>query len=133
MDWPYRYWGQRHRVLFHNSLDAMIIAQVQYPGDPNAVLAALVHIELDEMCSNDPYFKRMLKLYADAEKRQKRKTRTGIKGKKKGKTRLGGTRKRRRKVKTSSIKMQVQLSPELERSLKNLEKMAEIRRIICGY
>jgi hypothetical protein len=55
MDWPYGFLGRRHRVLFHDPLTASAIARSCYPGDENAVLAALVHIEIDDLCSANPF------------------------------------------------------------------------------
>jgi hypothetical protein len=43
-----------HRVWFHDPLSAVVIGQECYPDDPNAVYAALAHIQFDELCSGDP-------------------------------------------------------------------------------
>ena len=58
MDKPFKQLGRRHRVLFHDSLSAIRIAEQLYPGDPVAVRAALFHIHLDEICTRDPDFRK---------------------------------------------------------------------------
>ena len=62
MDEPYVFLGNKHRILFHDAFSACAIAQQCYPNDANAVNAALNHITLDEMCSNDRVFADNLKL-----------------------------------------------------------------------
>lgn len=106
MDWPYGFFGRRHRVLFHDPLTAIAIARSCYPGDENAVLAALAHIEIDNLCSANPFFKRQLKLFAKAAK------------------------KKRKRTKKSTRKKQQLFPPEWERFLKDLEKMVKIRRMM---
>jgi hypothetical protein len=110
MDWPYKYLGQRHRVLFHDSFNAVAIAQKYYPGDPDAAIAAILHIQIDEMCSADPSFKLMLEFLADDDRRRRRRTKTTKTGAKKQK--------------------QLSSSDEWERFLKFVKKMAEFRRIV---
>jgi hypothetical protein len=61
-------------VLFHDFPTAYLVAQECYPGDPNAVLAAYEHILLDEVCSADPEYKKLLeKLAILSRKKKKRK------------------------------------------------------------
>lgn len=77
MDRPYKYLGKHHRVLFHDPLLAYAIARKQYPNDSNAVAAAQCHILLDNMCSRNPKFKKMLTLLAKrSRKRKKRRQET---------------------------------------------------------
>jgi hypothetical protein len=60
MDEPYYYLGRSHRILFHDSESAYVIADESYPGDPNAVMAAYNHLYYDEACSRDRAYKKML-------------------------------------------------------------------------
>jgi len=60
MDEPFKYFGRGHRVLFHDPVTACAIAENYYPGDPNAVLSALFHIQCDELCSADPEYRKFL-------------------------------------------------------------------------
>jgi hypothetical protein len=62
-------------VLFHDFPTAYLVAQECYPGDPNAVLAACEHIFLDEQCSADPEYKKLLEKLAilSRKKRARRK------------------------------------------------------------
>lgn len=55
MDSAYQYFRQKHRILFHDPPTACSLAAHAYPGDPNAISAALLHIETDKMCSADPF------------------------------------------------------------------------------
>jgi hypothetical protein len=74
LDEPVKYLGRGHRVLFHDFPTAYLVAQECYPGDPNAVLAAYEHILLDEVCSADPEYKKLLeKLAILSRKKKKRK------------------------------------------------------------
>jgi hypothetical protein len=66
-----------------------MIARKLYPGDPRAEEAALVHVQLDVLCSSDPIFKKQLEFFADlaAEKRRNAgSSRRRSPGKKKRKT-----------------------------------------------
>jgi hypothetical protein len=60
MDSAVVFLGRNHRILFHDSFSAVAIARECYPGDPNAVNAALAHIQLDQLCSRDPNLKMIL-------------------------------------------------------------------------
>ena len=73
MDLPWRWLGRNHRVLFHDFPTAVAIAREYYPNDYNAQRAALLHIHLDTLCTQDPVFKKQLELLADADIRRRRK------------------------------------------------------------
>jgi hypothetical protein len=93
MDKPYIFLGKAHRVLFHDPCSALAIARRWYPHDDNAKLAALFHIQIDNICSENPILKAQLKFLAnkDAKERASSKRRkcnpriakSGEKGKKK--------------------------------------------------
>jgi hypothetical protein len=96
-------------VLFHDPVWAVAIADYTCPGDPNARAAALLHLQLDQLCSSNPAFKKQLEFYAamDAKKRKRAK----------------------RAKKTRKKKEEFLLSPA-EAQLKNdLKKMAETLRL----
>jgi hypothetical protein len=78
IDEPVLYLGKNHRALFHDYPTAWGIAEYCYPGDPNARNAAMLHIELDEMCTRNPEFKLYLEALAtqDAQQRKQTKRRT---------------------------------------------------------
>ena len=71
MDWPYKIFGRKHRQFYHDPISAAIIAEECYPGDPDAVEAALLHILLDKTCSANPEFKKLLKQCAILDKRKR--------------------------------------------------------------
>ena len=75
MDWPYKIFKRDHRRYFHDPMSAMIIAEKCYPGDPNAVEAAYLHILLDQQCSENPEYKRMLEKLALLDRRDRRRRR----------------------------------------------------------
>jgi hypothetical protein len=60
LDAPVLFLGRAHRILFHDSLTATLVARECYPGDPNAIAAANMHIFIDNLCSSDPSFKKYL-------------------------------------------------------------------------
>ena len=70
--------GRSHRILFHDRMWAMAIAQECYPNDPNAIYAANWHILIDQFCTSDPSFKKMLENLEmlDRKKRKKKRKRT---------------------------------------------------------
>ena len=75
MDSAFVFFGRRHRILFHDSVWANMIASAHYPGDNKALLAAEYHIRLDEYCSRNPQFKKNLeKLARTRRKPGKRRT-----------------------------------------------------------
>jgi streptomycin 6-kinase len=75
MDYSWYYLRRDHRCFGHDPISAIAIASESYPGDCNAVQAALFHIELDKLCTADPRFKKMLEILAkrDAAKRRRKK------------------------------------------------------------
>lgn len=72
MDWPWKILGKDHRKYFHDPLSAPVIAEHCYPDDPNAVEAAYVHILLDQLCSENPEYKKSLEKLALLDKRKSR-------------------------------------------------------------
>jgi len=100
MDWPYKIFRKDHRKFFHDPLSAAVIAERCYPGDPNAVEAAYLHILLDQLCSEDPEYRKLLEKLALLDKRNRR-------------------RKKRKTEPTSAIE---------KRFLKDLKKLAELRK-----
>jgi len=76
MDRPFKRLGRRHRLLFHDPVSAIAIAQRLYPGDPKAVRAALLHITIDNICSQNPEARETLEITVrlnSMKKRRKRK------------------------------------------------------------
>ena len=102
MDSAYPYFRGRHRIFWHDFQSAVAIAVDSYPNDQNAICSALLHIQTDNACSANPLLHEQLKIAAKAEAKIRRKR-----------------RKRKKQP----------LSPELERFLKDMEKMSEIRRL----
>ena len=96
MDLPYLVLGSTHRVLFHDPATAAFIAESCYPNDPNAVQAALGHIYLDRLCSNNPNLKVWLELLANKDAQDRAKTRKTRKNRKK-KRRVAGVKYRKRR------------------------------------
>jgi hypothetical protein len=101
MDWPYKFFGKDHREFFHDPLSALIIAERCYPGDPNAVEAAYFHILLDQQCSDDPEYKKLLEKFALLDKRRRR-------------------RKEKKTGPTSAVE---------KRFLKDVKQLAELRKL----
>ena len=79
IDKPVLILGKRHRVLFHDGLSTIAIAQKVYPNDPRAWEAALVHVELDLLCSNNPFFAKQLTYFAEQDAKRRRSSRKGKK------------------------------------------------------
>lgn len=105
MDAPVVYLGKSHRVLFHDYVSAYAIAKDSYPDDPNAVLAAFYHILLDQLCSENPEYKKYLES-------------------------LEILNKAKRKRKTTKTKQRSKIE---DRFLKDLKKLAELRRLLKYY
>jgi hypothetical protein len=84
MDYAWYYLRRGHRCFGHDPISAIAIAAESYPGDYNAVQAALFHIELDKLCTADPQFKKMLEIQVkcNATKRRRKKRVTKAKNKK---------------------------------------------------
>lgn len=122
MDEPYLLLGRKHRVLFHDPVTACAIAQHCYPGDPNAELAALFHINLDEICSANPLLKHNLELLAKIDSRER-------------------TRARRRKKATKVKKRRcrrynperTQFADSVTELMKFIEKIKQIQDLNCEF
>ena len=95
IDEPYLLLRSKHRVLFHDPAAACAIAQYCYPGCDDAVLAALNHINLDLMCSNDPAFKANLEILAEMDARERKKAKKAV---------VRFSRRRRRKTSADPLK-----------------------------
>ena len=72
MDRPYKYLGKSHRILFHDPVLAYMIAGKQYPDDVTAIAAAQCHIALDNLCTRNPGFKRILIGFAKRDRKKKK-------------------------------------------------------------
>jgi hypothetical protein len=107
IDMPVLFLGKKHRVLFHDFFTPVVIAQRLYPGDPMAEEAALVHVQIDSLCSSDPFFKRQLEFFAEQEAKERRSS---------------------RKKKAKSRKRMGPPDP-LDEFMAFLEKLEEIRRL----
>ncbi len=69
IDMPYLFLGRKHRVLFHDGFTSVAIARKVYPDDPIAQEAALVHVQLDALCSSNPLFAKQLEFFAEQQSR----------------------------------------------------------------
>lgn len=72
IDKPYLVFGRRHRIFFHDFPSAVSVARHYFPGNFQAEQAAVLHVHLDNMCSNDPIYKKKLEVLANAFYRAKR-------------------------------------------------------------
>lgn len=109
---PYLFMGRKHRVFFHDGFSSVAIARKLYPGDPLAEEAAIVHVQLDWLCSSDPFFKKQLEFFADLDARKRRKARKSV----------------GRKTKPKTSKKTAYVDP-LKDFGEFLKKLAEIRRL----
>lgn len=64
LDGPSKALGRRHRRLYHDPTSAYFVAVQLYPGDPVAVRSAEYHIIIDNICTRDPEFGRVLEAEA---------------------------------------------------------------------
>ena len=71
LDAPSRWLGPNHRRLYHTYWDANVLARL-VSKDPDAPLAAMCHVLLDEICSNDPAFRSAIELQALYDSRRRR-------------------------------------------------------------
>ncbi len=62
LDYPSLFLGPRHRRLFHDSMDAVMIGYLI--GGLDGAVAAMLHILIDEICSSDEEFDRLLRFLA---------------------------------------------------------------------
>jgi len=74
IDKPYLVFGRRHRIFFHDFPSAVGVARILFPGNYQAEEAAMFHVHLDNMCSQDRFFKRKLEILANSYYRNKRKS-----------------------------------------------------------
>ena len=95
-----------------------MIARKLYPGDPLAEEAALVHVELDWLCSSDPLFKKQLEFFAGLDARQRRKARKGGSG--------------RKKTKSSKKTGDVDPLKDFAKFVKKLEEIRRLSKMIFG-
>ena len=88
---------------------AVAIADYTYPQDPNARSAAILHLQVDALCSSDPVFKKQLEFFAEMDAKK---------------------RKRVKKMKRTSKKNEeFLLSPQEAQLKKDLKNMLEIQRL----
>lgn len=71
LDSPSRRLGPSHRRMFHSHRAAVLVARA-VSNDPDAPLAAILHVDLDRICSEDPYFESTIELKAKLKRRQTR-------------------------------------------------------------
>ena len=64
MDQPTKILGKRHRIFFHDMQSIMAL----FNGNPEQLMSAYIHILLDETCSQNRDFKKMLELIAKQQK-----------------------------------------------------------------
>jgi hypothetical protein len=58
IDYPVRFLGKGHRILFHDPLTA---ATVGYVADGyDGALAGILHLTIDKICSKYPFIKKIL-------------------------------------------------------------------------
>jgi hypothetical protein len=107
IDEPYKYFGRSHRILFHDCASAYLIAEEFYPGDPDAKSSGYSHIYLDEICSENPWYKRHLEKMELLTRKQRKRDQT--------------ERKREERA--------MKKDPVLGRFLDYMKKMEEIRRL----
>ena len=72
VDMPYLFLGQKHRIFFHDGASTIAIARQLYPNDPQAEQAAIVHCQLDTLCTDNPLFKKQLDFLAKRDARKRR-------------------------------------------------------------
>lgn len=109
IDKPYVILKQRHRVMFHDPFSCLTLARHLYPYDPTAEEAALLHVELDNMCSRDPFVHKQLILLARQDSRN---------------------RKRSRKLKNKTGKIGQQDPPELRDFIESCKKMLKLKNFM---
>ena len=64
--------GRAHRIFFHDDVWARDIAIRLYPGDPDAIKAAWLHLWIDDVCTMDPEYRKLLELKAKEAKKQRK-------------------------------------------------------------
>jgi hypothetical protein len=61
-------------MFFHDFPSAVGVARINFPGNFQAEEAAMFHVHLDNLCSQDRFFKGRLEILADSYYRNKRKS-----------------------------------------------------------
>jgi hypothetical protein len=72
IDSAYIVLGRQHRRYYHDNFSAIGFARYFYPGDERALQAAKFHLQLDEMCSADPAFRKWLESWARKQVKKRR-------------------------------------------------------------
>jgi hypothetical protein len=106
MDRPVFVYGRGHRILYHDYFTATAIARREYPFDPDAEKAAVLHIEYDRICSADPVYRSYLEYMAKKAAKERRTIKRTIKQMKnktkkptkKRKTKKGQAERKRKKM-----------------------------------
>ena len=107
IDAAYSFLGRGHRRLYHDNYAVATFARNFYPGDTEALYAAKFHLQLDEMCSENPAFRKSLERWA----RKRVKKRKTIK-------------------KTKSEEPMPAVIEQLRRDIEKLARVAELKRLI---
>jgi len=102
IDSAYPILGRAHRKFYHDYSSAVGFARSLYPGDERAVQAAVFHIQLDSVCSENQTFKKFIEAWA---------------------------RKRVKKRKSEKMRDREQMPEGVEQLLKNIKGMAEVARL----
>ena len=109
IDEPVFFLGKRHRELFHDPVSAVAIADQCYPGDPNARSAAILHLQLDDCCTENPAFRKQLEFLAEWDSKKRKRA--------------------KKKNRSSKKKEEPPLPPALAQLENDLKKMAEIQKL----
>ena len=79
IDKPYLIFGRKHRQFFHSYGDTVEVAKIVCPGDPVAQEAAILHVYVDNLCSDDPRLHERLKRLANEDSQnRKRAKKSGL-------------------------------------------------------
>ena len=76
MDKMVSYYGYNHRIFFHDEVWARDIALREYPGDLYAILSAWLHILTDNLCTEDPQFRKLLEVRVELAKEERKQAKT---------------------------------------------------------
>lgn len=63
IDEPFKYLGRKHRILYHNPLEAGIIGLTK-TSDINGFMAGFLHVYVDQTCSDNKSLKATLEILA---------------------------------------------------------------------
>lgn len=116
MDWPYLYVGRHHREYFHDAFSCSLIALEEYSGDPHAYSAALLHVQLDELCSWNPGYKRHLEMMAELEAEERKRKR----------------RKRKKRRKQRKRRRMMMVDREFEEFILKVRRFEVLARVFFG-